>query len=96
MRHKPKRLGTGKGWHIHKGTGYIIGREEGRQYYQHRYVMECHLGRKLEKEESVHHINGNREDNRIENLEVISASEHGLHHSEYRIRNSLGQFTGGK
>lgn len=43
--------------------------------------MEAHLGRKLATDEQVHHINGVKADNRLENLLVMTNSEHQKFHN---------------
>ena len=41
---------------------------------EHRLILEQKLGRKLKRSEHGHHINGNKQDNRPENLEVFSSN----------------------
>ena len=50
----------------------------------HRLVIENKIGRRLKTDEVVHHINENKLDNRIENLELMTREEHTSHHSNLR------------
>ena len=55
--------------------GYRVITVNGRQVLEHRYVMEQHLGRPLRKGETVHHRDGNRSRNTIENLELWTRAQ---------------------
>ena len=69
------RLGTGEGVAYEKTYGR----------HTHRIVAEQFLGRPLRKSEVVHHINGDKRDNRPENLMVFNnQKEHAKWHAEHK------------
>ena len=72
------RFNYGKGW-INEAGYRIVNRTR-----EHRLIVEKHIGRKLKKNEIIHHKNANRLDNRIENLQITTQEIHGYYMSGKR------------
>lgn len=67
-----------------KGKGYVL---------QHRLIVERSLCRYLLPTEIVHHRNEDKQDNRLENLEVVTRSRHMKHHKSASTRDEHGRFS---
>lgn len=61
---------------IYKDDPFYCMKSTGEYVPEHRLVLARHLGRPLKKEEQVHHLNGNKQDNRLENLVILKPHEH--------------------
>ena len=86
-----------KGWY--KENGYIMRKvnyhpKQNKRGYvaEHRLVYERYLERFLDSKEVIHHINGNREDNRIENLQIVVENSEHIQKYHKKNRNKNGQF----
>ena len=94
-----------KGGRIVDESGYVLIKKDhpracsaGGYVMEHILIMENHLGRKLNwhgaghpKSEIVHHINGNKKDNRIENLMLVNFVDHMKIHNQLRRRGGDAQ-----
>jgi len=58
----------------------------------YRKLSEIKIGRKLESNEEVHHIDDNHLNNNIDNLQILTASEHSKIHAKQKARDAYGRF----
>src|SRR5262245_26005102 len=74
-RNKPGKYTTTKGYVLVRKPDHPASGMTG-DVMEHRLVMEAHLGRVLTKKEVVHHKNGRKDDNRLENLQLMTKTAH--------------------
>lgn len=83
---------------------YYIGDKSYKGGYiaEHRIVMELHLGRRLKKGEVIHHIDGNKQNNNLNNLVLLNSTSHRICHNDLEkisfllVQKGLISFKNGK
>lgn len=78
---RPKGTKYQEGARKEDSRGYILIKKANKWVLEHRFVMSEFIGREIKNNEHVHHKDGNRKNNNVDNLEIITRTQHGkLHH----------------
>ena len=76
-------------YHYPDGRAFVMIEKKAIPYA--RYLMEQRLGRKLNDDEEVHHIDHDKTNDVIENLEVVNSTEHRKHHNPLKYKDTIEQ-----
>ena len=82
---RESHIGKGKGWRV-DDNGYVrcTRKWSNCNRFMHRIIMEKYLGRKLLSSEIIHHINFDKLDNKLENLQITTRAEHNKIHKFFK------------
>lgn len=75
-----------KGGTVVYTNGYVCIRGQKTKIAEHRYIMEKYLERKLNRWEEVHHLDGNKTNNKLENLFLLDKKNHSRQHYELFVK----------
>lgn len=85
---KPETWWTNSKGYI-EGKVWISGKQV--RMKKHRWIYEQYLGRPLMPTENIHHVNGNKQDNRLENLQLMQHGQHSTRHNLLRSNKAEGR-----
>ena len=77
------KIRVGKSHPLSDPNGYV---------YEQKLVAVTAFGLDFIKGKIIHHINGNKSDNRLENIEILTRSEHNKLHNKSKQRDLSGKF----